>query len=131
MISEFWEFWQARLQTPSTLATRTNQLSHKGIRNAPRAHKNSNRSFGEIEGRWQVFRLDLLHGCETAQVGETGEVRRVVHFADLLEFVAREIDTELRLQPRLLQGCVVADKGRGRRPAVAFELHVADGPVND
>src|SRR3984957_24151 len=131
MISEFWEFWQARLQPPSPLATRTNQLSQKGSRNPPRAKKNSNRSFGEIEGRWQVFRLDLLHGCETAQVGETGEVRRVVHFADLLEFVALEIDTDLALAPRLLQDCVVADKGRARRSAVAVELHVADGPVND
>ena len=39
--------------------------------------------------------------------------------------------SQLRLEPRLLQHHVVTDVGRELRPALAVELHVSDGAIDD
>jgi hypothetical protein len=53
--------------------------------------------------------LDLLRRGEAPGLGKFGNVRRIVHLADLLDLVWGDIDAELALQPILLQQHVVAD----------------------
>ena len=58
-----------------------------------------------------MLRLNLLRRGEAPERGKIGQVRRIVHLADLLDLIGGELEAELALQPIPLQEHVVADVG--------------------